>query len=984
MTIPDKILQLVERFDANLPDYKHSRYNETQTRQEFINPFFKALGWDMDNAQGLPEASKEVIHEANVNVGKATKSPDYCFRVGNIRKFFVEAKKPSVYVKEDIHPAYQLRRYGWSAKLPLSILTDFEEFAVYDCRIKPGKADKAAHARLMYLTYTDYAAQWETIAATFSRDAVLSGSFDQYAETHKDKRGTLEVDVAFLQEIERWRDLLARNFALRNPALTRRELNFAVQRTIDRIIFLRICEDRGIEEYGRLMALQNGEQVYTRLLQLFYQADDRYNSGIFHFKTEREHPEPHDALTPNLQLDDPVLKDIFKNLYYPDSPYEFSVLPADILGQVYEQFLGKVIRLTAGHQAKVEEKPEVKKAGGVYYTPTYIVEYIVRQTVGELLKTSPPVRPELVEGRVHGSTGSPRTGLTGDKTLKQAENLTILDPACGSGSFLIGAYQYLLDWYRDQYLRDPQKWIKGRQPRLYQVSQQDWKLTIDERKRILLSHIYGVDIDSQAVEVTKLSLLLKVLEGEDEQTISSQMALFQQRVLPDLSNNIKCGNSLIGSDFYIGKQLAFDEEELYRVNAFDWDREFSEIVQKGGFDVVIGNPPYVLLQGEFCDNEQLSYFRNKFYVASYKIDTYHLFMEQAIKLAQSGGLCSMITPANFITNNYLTSLRRFILENSAIEKILVIDEGVFQGISVDNAIFIVTSGQLSETFRIVHVYPESGDLKEKSEITISTKGTLHNEHVLFTGSSEGPSNDLWEKISRKSIKLGEITDVNFGKQLRDRKKFINDVISIQSLSHLQPPYKPCYTGRDISKYYIKWNNIVCFDDAIARRGGCWDADKHNAKNKLITRQIGEHPEFALDRLGYQCLNTIFMINLRTTDFDPCFILGVLNSKVIKAIWLNKFYDQRRTFPKIKGTYLKLLPIYQIDFSNPTDKARHDQMVKLVERMLDLHKQLAEAKIPQAQTMLKRQIEATDRQIDRLVYELYGLTEEEIRIIEEGP
>jgi hypothetical protein len=384
MPIPALVTELVRRFERNYDAYRSGQYNETQVRREFIDPMFKTLGWDMDNERGYAEAYKDVVHEDAIKVGGATKAPDYCFRIGGTRKFFLEAKKPAVNIKEEIHPAYQLRRYAWSAKLPLSILSDFEEFAVYDCRVKPDKADKAAAARTLYLTYRDYAARWDEIAAVFSRDAVLKGSFDQYAESNKAKKGTAEVDAAFLQEIECWRELLARNIALRNPGLGQRDLNYAVQATIDRIIFLRIGEDRGFEPYGRLMALQNGGQVYERLAQLFRQADDRYNSGLFHFKPEKGRDAP-DEWTLNLLLDDKPLKDILKNLYYPDSPYEFSVLPADILGQVYEQFLGKVIRLTSGHRAIVEDKPEVKKAGGVYYTPTYIVDYIVRQTVGKLL-----------------------------------------------------------------------------------------------------------------------------------------------------------------------------------------------------------------------------------------------------------------------------------------------------------------------------------------------------------------------------------------------------------------------------------------------------------------------------------------------------------------------------------------------------------------------------------------------------------------------
>ncbi|HRT36180.1 MAG TPA: N-6 DNA methylase, partial [Smithellaceae bacterium] len=412
MKAPQEIFALVARFEQNLEAYQSGKYNETQIRREFIDPFFKVLGWDVENTAGYAEAYKDVIHEDAIKIGSVSNAPDYSFRIGGTRKFFVEAKKPSVNIAEDIGPAYQVRRYAWSAKLPLSILTDFEEFAVYDCRVKPDKSDKASTARIIYMNYKEYLTRWEEIASVFSKEAVMKGSFDKYAESAKAKKGTAGVDAAFLAEIDSWRQALAQNIALRNPKLSQRELNYSVGKTIDRIIFLRICEDRGIEPYGQLMALQNGANVYKRLTEIYYNADDKYNSGLFHFKQEKDRFEPPDDLTLSLSIDDKILKDIFKSLYYPESPYEFSVLPADILGQVYEQFLGKVIHLTPGHRAKVEEKPEVRKAGGVYYTPTYIVDYIVKNTVGKLL-----------EG----------------KTPKTAEKLRILDPACGSGSFLIGA-----------------------------------------------------------------------------------------------------------------------------------------------------------------------------------------------------------------------------------------------------------------------------------------------------------------------------------------------------------------------------------------------------------------------------------------------------------------------------------------------------------------------------------------------------------------
>jgi hypothetical protein len=287
MPAPEIIHNLIKRFEEQHESYRSDSYNETQLRREFLDPFFEALGWDVHNRKGWAEAYKDVIHEDAIRVGGATKAPDYAFRIGGTRKFFVEAKKPAINVREDVHPAYQLRRYAWSAKLPLSILTDFEELAIYDCRQKPDKSDKASTGRINIFPFREYADKWEEISTVFSRDAVLKGSFDRFAESIRGKRGTAEVDDAFLHEIESWREKLARNIALRNQPLTTRELNYAVQMIIDRIIFLRICEDRGIEPIGSLQALLNGGDTYARLVALFRRADERYNSGLFHFREEK-------------------------------------------------------------------------------------------------------------------------------------------------------------------------------------------------------------------------------------------------------------------------------------------------------------------------------------------------------------------------------------------------------------------------------------------------------------------------------------------------------------------------------------------------------------------------------------------------------------------------------------------------------------------------------------------------------------------------
>ncbi|HPH55388.1 MAG TPA: N-6 DNA methylase, partial [Smithella sp.] len=657
MPAPQIILELIERFERNIESYKSNGYNETQVRREFIDPFFEALGWDVNNTAGHAEAYKDVIHEDAVKVSGVTKAPDYSFRIGGQRKFFVEAKKPSVNLKDAPAAAFQVRRYAWSAKLPLSIVTDFEEFAVYDCRIKPDQKDKSDKARITYYSWRQYADKWDEIAAVFSKDVILKGSFDKYAESSKAKRGTSEVDNAFLAEIESWRDALARNIALRNT-LSVRELNDAVQRTIDRIIFLRIAEDRGIEDYGSLRSLCNGANIYGRLQELFYKADDRYNSGLFHFRNEKDQAEPPDNLTTKLTIDDKPLKEILTRLYYPDSPYEFSVLPADILGQVYEQFLGKVIRLTSDHRAVVEDKPEVKKAGGVFYTPTYIVDYIVKNTVGKLLEGKNP---------------------------KTAEKLRILDPACGSGSFLLGAYQCLLDWHLQWYTEnDPEKHAKAKRPILYKGYGDTWHLTTAERKRILLNNIYGVDIDIQAVEVTKLSLLLKVLEDETSDTLNRQRVLFHERALPNLGNNIKCGNSLIGPDFYNGKQMTMlDTEEAQRVNVFDWQTEFPEIFKAGGFDAVIGNPPY----GAMLSKIEHDHICTKFVATTNDLDTFALFMEKSVNLLKQSGRLSMIVPTGWYSGAKFSKLRRFIAQETDPEYFINLPYDIFNA-WVDTTVFV--------------------------------------------------------------------------------------------------------------------------------------------------------------------------------------------------------------------------------------------------------------------------------------------------------
>jgi adenine-specific DNA-methyltransferase len=464
MTFEEKLTELkklTDQFAFNLKQYKSADYDEANTRVDFIDKFFSLLDWDVSNSQGYSEAYRDVIREDKVKIEGKQKAPDYSFRIGGIRKFFVEAKKPSVNIKDDLEPAFQVRRYGYTAKLPLSILTDFEEFAIYDTRIKPDKSDKSSVARVFYCSFDKYQENFEFIFSTFSKNAILKGSFDKYVVDHKNKQGTSTVDKELLKLVEGWRTDLAKNIALRNAQVDIYNINNAVQKVIDRIIFLRIAEDKEIEPYGQLLSTTTQSGVYGALNTIFTRANEKYNSGLF---------KQDDWLT-NLAIDDKVFIATLKGLYYPECPYEFSILPIEILGNIYEQFLGKTIKfknVKDGHTVVVEEKPEVRKAGGVYYTPKYIVDYIVRNTI---------------EPNVMG------------KHPDEIAKMSLCDPACGSGSFLVGAYQFLLNFHLSFYSEPANVKAALKLGKLFPTGENIYRLTIEEKQRILVNNIFGVDID---------------------------------------------------------------------------------------------------------------------------------------------------------------------------------------------------------------------------------------------------------------------------------------------------------------------------------------------------------------------------------------------------------------------------------------------------------------------------------------------------------
>jgi hypothetical protein len=551
----------------------------------------------------------------------------------------------------------------------------------------------------------------------------------------------------------------------------------------------------------------------------------------------------------------------------------------------------------------------------------------------------------------------------------------VLDPACGSGSFLLGAYQQLLDWYRAYYEQnDPEKWAAAKVPPIYQAGTRGWRLTLAERKRILLDHIFGVDIDTQAVEVTKLSLLLRVLEGE------KNLVLFHnERALPDLAGNIKCGNSLIGPDFYKGRQLGmFDEEERFRINAFDWHAEFPEVFQDGGFDAVIGNPPY----GASLSQEEIQHLRRTY--AAQTADTYALFIEKGTHLLQCGGIFGMIVQSGWVSAPGSSKLRRLFVSafkpiafasmpydvfGAYVDTTIVIAERLMPGMS------LASVGHAPTT---LVVFPPRARITSVSDFALHTKGAdacrwVNADHDEFLVTLSDEESSLIMKLQNTGSRFADVADIQRG--------VTPFRLSRTPVSHSS---FPAFDGT-VRRYKLLHGEraYIRYDETLAE----YKPPRYFRGPRLLLRELVSR-QFQLqavytdeDSVTNKSMQSLL---LTSAQHDIRYLLGLLNSRVLSWFFLAVHSVGRRDdFPKIVLKQTRELPFAPVDTTLAKGKSQHNRMVELVEAMLQLHKSLAGAKTPNEQEALGRQITATDAQIDQLVYELYGLTDAEIKIVEEA-
>ncbi|MGD0012290.1 MAG: N-6 DNA methylase [Terriglobia bacterium] len=999
--------ELIHRFESDRVHYLSKDYSEAQARVDFITPFFKALGWDVENRAGLPYSEREVLVEHGES--DAPGYPDYSFRISGQTKFFVEAKAASK-VLDDPHHILQAKGYAWSTKsVFFVVLTNFEEFRFYDASITPDerKPDEGLLFKLKYTVYLENAEKlWE-----LSPERVASGSLEaMLPRDRRTERLRIPPDEKLLEEMTGWREELARDIYKNNRDLTARQLNEVVQRLLDRIVFIRIAEDRRIIERYQLRAAaeewraRGGKlHIFDWLRPLFEKINEDFNGEIF---------KPNELLE-RTQVDSEILARIIERLYPPKSPYRFDVIGVELLGSIYERYLGKTIRPTA-KTVRVEEKPEVRHAGGVYYTPKYIVDYIVKSTVGK-----------IIEG----------------KTPRQIEKMRILDPACGSGSFLIGAFHCLIDYHIRWYLEHPKEArVHPMFPDLIKDENGEPRLSVTRKARILRSNLYGLDIDAQAVEITMMSLYLKTLEGE------KSLLPPKHSLLPELKYNIMCGNSLIGPDDH-GQGTLFENNNGERINPFDWRTGFPEIMKSGGFDVIVGNPPYIRVQTlqEWAPFEAEYYKKRYKAAASGNYDIYVCFVERGLEVLNRTGKLGFILPHKFFNAKYGEALRSLIGGGEYLSKVVHFgDQQVFEGATNYTCLlFLDKSGNKRFEFESVN------DLNAWRATGRSTKGKIPAAKVTASDWNfvVGDGRALFEKLGKIPQELGSIADLFVGLQTDADDVFILEQITRKGKrvkcaskstgrdhwfedDHLKALLKGSlnirrYALTDVTKRLIfpyetvEGKSVLIEPKEYRRRFPLtWDYLEQNrprlaARNrgrmgrewygyvykknhtrfdtpKLLVPSIGTGASFAADMEG-----VFYFVGsgagggggygielLPGVGFSPLYLLGLLNSRLLDAYLKMVSTPFRGGYLALNRQYIERLPICPIDFSNPADKTRHDRMVALVDRMLELNKKKHSGKLaPSELDRIGREIASTDREIDELVYDLYGITKDEREFIE---
>jgi len=893
-----EVKRLIDKYNRILESGAIKRYKEEDTKAEFIEPLFEALGWDIRNT----ENDDEVVREEKISKGRV----DYSFRINGIPKFFLEAKA----LKEDLDNikfVEQAINYSWHKGCTWAVLTDFEVIKIFNAEWKSANPLQAQFGQSLpcRLFLEKFDALW-----FLSRESFEKKLLDSEAEKWGKKVKKVSVDKQLLGDLTSFRDLLNKNILKNNASknLSGDDLDESVQRIIDRLIFIRTLEDKELEAPILQSVIREdlSKRVYKKLNLIFRKIDDVYNSKLF---------TPH--LCENLEIDDDVLTKIINGLFHSSSAvhYDFSAIDADVLGNIYEQYLGHILKKT-NKRATLSEGKTHRKEQGIYYTPTYIVDYIVKNTVGELAK---------------------------DKKF-DLKNIKILDPACGSGSFLMKAFDYLVTFDKK----------KNREADQTKLDTTGVSASYSRKVEILKNNIFGVDLDPKAVEIAQLNLLLKAAEKKER--------------LPTLQENIRVGNSLI------------DDATIAGNRAFKWESEFKDIMGAGGFDVVIGNPPYI--RPHKIPEIDKRYLWKHYKSSSNKTDIYAYFVEKAIELVKDGGKIGLITSNTYFSLQSFNKIRSIILKNCVIEKIInKVPSDAFDAVVNTAVIILRKTSRPNEILRNEIEYFEIEKMNSIKFVLIRKipqKVFCDDANQAFTFLWDKEYKSLLDKLEIDSQHLGNIFEIRNGLATGD------DPVFIKSIKESEVD-KPVLYGKDILRYGVNYRKLYVHynpEKMIKHRKTARPAslDWFEINEKIIIHQVGgSNIKAYLDKESYYAtISTIIIRKYPNSLYDLRYVLAILNSSLIKH-----WYKKQAVTSTVKVSELRRIPMHSVK-GNLEQKiySRLLMLVENIQTIKDKFLQLKDKKTDE-KVRLEKEIEKLDSEIDEEVYKLYGITDEEKKIIEDS-
>lgn len=972
---------LVDKYQNDIKYYRSDKYNETQLRTDFLDQLFLILGWDITNAAGKSTNEREVLVEEGLKVraGENTKKPDYTFRLFSERKFFLEAKKPSVDVSSAIDPALQVRRYGFTAKLKVSVLSNFEYTAIYDCSNQVQETDSVANSRIKLYHFTELVDKFDEINNLIGRESVYSGRFDDEWSEIESKILRFSVDDLFLKQISDWRLLLANEFLQMKNRLSEEKLNDLAQNYINSIVFLRVCEDRDLEEYETLYHFAQ-KKDYQSLVKKLKSSDKKYNSGLFAL-------EYIDELINNT---DSCIWSIIEQLYFPQSTYSFSVFSSDILGNIYEIFLSEKVRVDEYGNVKIQPKEEHIDRD-VVTTPTHIVKEIIRNTVVEYCK---------------------------GKSDVEILNSKFADIACGSGAFIIEVFQSLQDILVDYYLQNDKS-------KLQQLSEHTYKLKFEIKKEVLCKCIYGIDKDYNATKACAFGLLLKLLEGETKETIGKKTP-----ILPALDTNILFGNSLIDN----GDKVR--QEDVFSINPFDLpNHQFDVIV---GNPPYMATEHMIQLT-----SKEMEIYKKKYKSAFKQFDKYFLFIERSMQILKEGGYLGYILPSKFIKVGSGKNLRKLLSDNKYLSKFIYFGShqifknkttytcllflnkadhddfsfyevkdlkkwltredkyllsSIYQANSLDSDTWVLEK-KTNDILKLMFSRSEQlGNIVGKNNVangiqTSANKYYIHKEIKSENGfiyfEYDGVIYHIEKELTRPYFETNRSGDDYFYtyKDIEPNSfviypyKKVSERIQFIEYDILKYRYPKLFEFLHVVKVHLNDKKRSIKPDPTGpnewyRYGRSQALENCDVEQKLIVGILSNGYKYSIDNhrtfvssggtAGYSIINIS-----NDVKYSIYYIQAVLTSKYLE--WFASIYGEifRGGFVA-RGTKIQTrMPIPTIDFDDPKEKATHDKISLQQQSLNKLYSQVQKAG-DRDKIILERQFEQEKAKMDDLIKNLFNL------------